>query len=230
MTDIEKSIIYSLIAKNEKPLAEFSYYTGTFSQACLNYLKKIEPNTSKAVKIDDFNLFYINENNISYLILAGKLFQKEGAIGCLESIKREFNATYVGRDFDGELAYGLTDEFKEKLKLKIDYFNANPEVSDDKIEKLKEQMSLMKNEIINASGLLDDRSGKIQVLDNKADILSRDSNTYYRQSKRVKQAEKCKKIKYYVGISLAVLLVIYIIFGMICGFGFQCLTEKKKSK
>ena len=228
MTDIEKSIIYSLIAKNEKPLAEFSYYTGTFSQACLNYLKKIEPNTSKAVKIDDFNLFYINENNISYLILAGKLFQKEGAIGCLESIKREFNATYVGRDFDGELAYGLTDEFKEKLKLKFEYFNQHKEVTDDKLEQLRDDLALMKDEILNASGLLDERGDKIKVLDDKADILSRDSNTYYRQSKRVKQAEKCKKIKYYVGISLAVLLVIYIIFGMICGFGFQCLTENKK--
>ena len=222
MTEIEKTIIYSLIAKDDKPLAEFSYYTGTFSQACLNYLKKIEPNTSKAVQIDDFTLFFINENHISYMILAGKMFQKEGALGCLESIKREFNATYVGRDFDGELAYGLSDEFKEKLKLKMDYFNANPEVSDDKIEKLKEQMSLMKNEIINASGLLDDRSGKIQVLDNKADILSRDSNTYYRQSKRVKQAEKCKKIKYYVGLSLVVLLVLYIIIGLACGWDLKC--------
>ena len=225
MTDFEKSIIYSLIAKNDKPLAEFSYYTGTFSQACLNYLKKIEPNTSKAVQIDDFILFYINENHISYMIMAGKMFQKEGALGCLESIKREFNATYVGRDFDGELAYGLSDEFKEKLKLKMDYFNANPEVSDDKIEKLKEQMSLMKNEIINASGLLDDRSGKIQVLDNKADILSRDSNTYYRQSKRVKQAEKCKRIKYYVAIILIILLIVYIFVGIFCGFDLQCLKS-----
>ena len=228
MADIEKTIIYCLIAKNDKPLAEFSHYTGTFSQACLNYLKKIEPNTSKAVQIDDFTLFYINENSISYLILAGKFYQKEGAIGCLESIKREFNETYVGRDFDGELAYGLSDEFKEKLKLKIDYFNENPEVSDDKIEKLKEQMSLMKNEIINASGLLDDRSGRIQVLDNKAEILSRDSNTYYRQSKRVKQAEKCKKIKYYCGIALIVLVVIYIIIGMSCGWGFNCLRDDNK--
>ena len=228
MADIEKTIIYCLIAKNDKPLAEFSHYTGTFSQACLNYLKKIEPNTSKAVQIDDFTLFYINENSISYLILAGKFYQKEGAIGCLESIKREFNETYVGRDFDGELAYGLSDEIKEKLKLKIDYFNENPEVSDDKIEKLKEQMSLMKNEIINASGLLDDRSGRIQVLDNKAEILSRDSNTYYRQSKRVKQAEKCKKIKYYCGIALIVLVVIYIIIGMSCGWGFNCLRDDNK--
>ena len=227
MSDIEKTIIYSLIAKNDKHLAEYSHFTGTFSQACVNYLKKIEPNSSKAIQIDDFNLFYVNDNNISYMIMAGKLFPKEGAIGCLESIKREFNQTYVGRDFDGELAYGLNDEFKEKLKLKIDYFNENPDVSDDKLEKLKEQMSLMKNEIITASGLLDDRSAKIQVLDNKADLLSRDSNTYYRQSKRVKQAERWKKIKIIIGISVAALVILYVIFGSFCGFDFGCFSSSE---
>ena len=59
MSDIDDKIIYMLIAKNEKPLVEYSYFTGTFNQVCLNYLKKIEPNSSKALKIDDFMLFYI---------------------------------------------------------------------------------------------------------------------------------------------------------------------------
>ena len=37
MVDIDDKIIYILIAKNDKPLAEYSYYTGTFNQVCLNY-------------------------------------------------------------------------------------------------------------------------------------------------------------------------------------------------
>ena len=78
-------------------------------------------------------------------------------------------------------------------------------------------------EILNASGLLDDRGDKIKVLDDKADILSRDSNAYFRQSKRVRRAEQCKKIKLYIGISVAVLLVIYFIIGITCGFGFNCM-------
>ena len=218
----EKMIIYSIIAKNDKPLVEFSYYTGTFNQACINYLKKIEPNTSKAIQIDNFNIFYENENYITYMIMTGNLFPKEGAIGCVESIKREFNSTYVGRDFDGELSFGLNDEFKEKLKLKMDFFNENPNVSDDKIEKLKEQMFAMQDEIINTSGLLDDRGSKIKILDSKAEILSKDSNTYYRQSKRVKQAERCRKIKITIILIIALLLIIYFIFGFTCGFDFHC--------
>ena len=223
MTDIDDKIIYMLIAKNEKPLVEYSYYSGTFNQVCLNYLKKIEPNSSKALKVDDFMLFYINENYITYMLMSGKFYPKEGALGCLQSIKREFASTYEGRDFDGELNYGLNDEFREKLKLKFEYFNEHKEVTDDKLEQLRDDLALMKDEILNASGLLDDRGDKIKVLDDKAEILSRDSNAYYRQSKRVRRAEQCKKIKLYIGLSLAALLVIYFIIGITCGFGFKCM-------
>lgn len=223
MADIDDKIIYMLIAKNEKPLTEYSYFTGTFNQVCLNYLKNIEPNSSKALKIDDFMLFYINENYITYMLMSGKFYPKEGALGCLQSIKREFVSTYEGRDFDGELNYGLNDEFREKLKLKFEYFNEHKEVTDDKLEQLRDDLALMKDEILNASGLLDERGDKIKVLDDKADILSRDSNAYYRQSKRVRRAEQCKKIKLYIGLGVAGLAIIYFVIGITCGFGFQCM-------
>ena len=218
MADTNDKIIYMLIAKNDKPLAEYSYYTGTFIQVCLNYLKKIEPNSSKALKIDDFVLFYMNEKNITYMLMSGKLYPKEGALGCLQSLKREFISAYEGRDFDGELNYGLNDEFREKLKLKFEYFNEHKEVTDDKLDQLKDDLSLMKDEILNVSGLLDERGDKIKVLDDKADILSRDSNAYYKQSKRVRYSEQCKKYILYAGISATALLILFIIIWITCGF------------
>ena len=225
MVETEDRIIYSLIAKYDKPLVEYSNFTGTFNEACLNMLKKIENNTSKAIQVGDYIIFYMNEEGLTFMIMTGKRYPKQAAIGCLESIKREFYSTYQGRDFDGELRYGLNDEFKKKLKMKFEYFNENKDVSDDKLEKLKNEMGKMKDEILEASGLLSERGEKIQVLDEKADILSRDSNTYYIQSKRVKKAELMKKIKYYIGIAVLVLLIIYLIIGFTCGFGFQCARD-----
>ena len=225
MAETDDKIIYSLIAKYDKPLVEYSNFTGTFNQACLNMLKKIQNYTSKAVQVDDFMIFYINENGITFMIMTGKRYPKTGALGCLESIKREFYSTYEGRDFDGELRFGLQDEFKNKLKLKFEYFNEHKEVSDDKIEKLKGEMAKMKDEILEASGLLNERGEKIQVLDEKADMLSRDSNTYYKQSKRVKRHEMMKKVKYIIAIVVIVLVIIYLIIGITCGFGFQCARD-----
>ena len=225
MVETDDRIIYSLIAKYDKPLVEYSNFTGTFSQACLNYLKKVENNSSKAIQVDDFIIFYINENGLTFMIMTGKKYPKQAALGCLESIKREFYSTYEGRDFDGELRYGLNDEFKKKLKLKFEYFNENKDVSDDKLEKLKNEMAMMKDEIFEASGLLNDRGEKIKVLDEKADMLSRDSNTYYLQSKRVKRAEFMRKVKLYIALAIVILLIIYIIIGCSCGWGFECARD-----
>ena len=225
MVETDDRIIYSLIAKYDKPLVEYSNFTGTFSQACLNYLKKVENNASKAIQVDDFIIFYINENGLTFMIMTGKKYPKQAALGCLESIKREFYSTYEGRDFDGELRFGLNEEFKKKLKLKFEYFNENKEVSDDKLEKLKKEMASMKDEIFEASGLLNDRGEKIKVLDEKADMLSRDSNTYYLQSKRVKKAEFMRKVKLYIALAVVILVIIYIIIGCTCGFAFQCASE-----
>ena len=222
MSEIDQKIIYALIAKNEKPLVEYSNYTGTFNQICLNYLKNIESETSKAVRVDDYILYYMNENFITYMIMTGKLYKKESAIGCLQSIQKEFISTFQGRDFEGELNYGLSDEFQEKLKLKFNYFNEHQDVSDEKLEKLKEQLNIMKEEILEASGLLDERGEKIKVLDEKADELSRSSNTYYRKSKRVYFAEKCFKYKLYAGLILAGLILLYFILAMACGWDISC--------
>ena len=227
MSDQDDKIIYSLIAKHDKPLVEYSNFTGTFNEACLNLLKKIEDNSSKAVKVGDFIIFYLNENGLTFMIMTGKQYPKTTAIGCLQSIKTEFNSTYEGRDFEGELRYGLDSksEFKEKLRLKFEYFNENKDVADDKIEKLKNEMSKMKDEVVEASGLLNERGKNIEILGEKAETLSRDSGTYYRQSKRVKRAEYMKKIKYYIILAVIVLIIIYIIIGSTCGFGFQCARD-----
>ena len=77
MADTEDKIIYSLVAKYDKPLAEYSNFTGTFNEACLNMLKKIENNTSKAIQIDDYIIFYINENGITFMIMTGKRYPKQ---------------------------------------------------------------------------------------------------------------------------------------------------------
>ena len=67
MSDNKGKIIYSLIAKGTKPLVGYSNFTGTFDQACLNYLKQIGPNTNGVSKLDDYLIIFINENNITYL-------------------------------------------------------------------------------------------------------------------------------------------------------------------
>ena len=120
---MEKKIIYSLIATHEKPLADFSDYEGTFKQDCLNILKDIYINSIKAMEYEDFMIFYINENHITYMILTEKSFPNNVALQCLDSIKTEFNQTYEGGDLNSVPNFGLNNEFQEKLKTKVNYYN-----------------------------------------------------------------------------------------------------------
>ena len=207
-------IIYSLVGKGVKPLAGYSNFTGTFDQACINYLKQIGPNSSGVASIDDYYIIFLNEANITYMVMTDNTYPKEAALGCLESIKKEFQSTYSNTDFESVSNFGLNDQFQSKLRMKFDYFNANQDVSDESIGRLKEQLSQFKDEVLDASGLLNARGEKIKVLDEKADSLSRDSSNFYNQSKRVKRAEMCRKIKLYaafVGVGLVILLLIIII-------------------
>ena len=48
--------------------------------------------------------------------------------------------------------------------MKYDYFNTNKDVSNESIGELKELMNKIKDEILNDSGLLDERKSKIECL------------------------------------------------------------------
>ena len=222
MTESPK-IIYALVAKGVKPLSGYSNFKGTFDQLCINYLKNIGPDSSASIKLDsDYIIYYINDTNITYLLMTEVNYPKEAAIGCLESIKKEFQSMYPGRSFDSEQNFGLDEEFQVKLRMKFDYFNANQDVSEERIGRLKDEVCKMKDEVLNASGLLNNRGEKLKVLEDSADRLSNASSNFYKQSKRVRRAELMKKIKLYGGIAVAVIVIILIIIICICGFDFNC--------
>ena len=220
----EKKIIYILIAKNNLPLAGYSEHTGDFIQTCENMLSKVKYDSSAAINLDTgFIIFYINENDITYMIMAGSLFPKPTAIGCLESIKKEFQSTYISRDFDGEREYGLNEEFKDKLEMKYKYFNKNTDVTSESLQNLKEQMVKMKDKVLEASGLLKERGDETIAINEKAESLAISSEDHRTKSIQVRKAESNKKVYLTIVIIFASLLIIYFIICIAChSFTFKC--------
>ena len=220
----EKKIIFILIAKNELPLAGYSEHTGDFVQTCENMLSKVKHESSAAINLGTgFIIFYINENDITFMIMAGSLFPKPTAIGCLESIKKEFQSTYLGRDFDGEREYGLNEEFKDKLEMKYKYFNENTDVTSESLQNLKEQMVKMKDEVLEASGLLNQRGDEITSMNEKAESLALSSEEVRTKSIQVRKAESNKKVYLTIVLIFVLLLIIYFIICIAChSFTFKC--------
>ena len=220
----DNKIIYILIAKNKLPLAGYSELTGDFVQTCENILSSVKKEASAAINLGNgFTIFYMNENEITYLIMTGALFPKSTAIGCIESIKKEFQSTFIGRDFSSETDYGLNDDFKDKLQMKYQYFNENTDVSSETVQNLKSEMMRMKDEVLQASGLLSQREQEINSMTVKAESLAIGSEDYKKRATKVKKKERTIKVYLYIGLCLALLLIAYFIICSVCqSFIFKC--------
>jgi hypothetical protein len=216
------SIIYSLVGFGDKPLAAYSEYKGTFQKTCQNYLHSIEANSSGGYRIDDYCIFYINENGITYLIMTDLKYSKSSALSCLESIKKEFLSSFADKDLESLQEFELDKEFKPKLKMKYEYYNENKEVADESIQKIKDELFKIKDDVLNVSDLLNVRGDKAVEV-NKANNLAERS---YKYKAAAKKTNEKKKIFYIIAIILILLIIGYIISVFVChSFLFDCSSD-----
>ena len=219
----QNCIIYSLVAYGEKSLAQYSEYKGTFQKTCQNYLHSVESNTSAGYKIDDYFIYYINENGITYLILTGSKYSKGSALSCLESIKKEFLSSFADTNFEEIEEFGLDKEFKPKLKMKYEYFNENKDVVNESTQKLVDEIFKMKEDVLNASELLNERADKIEKVNNTAEDLAEDSHKFKKVASQVKKETNKRKIYFTIGIVSSLLVLAYVIVCIAChSWTFNC--------
>ena len=220
--EVENYIIYALVGYGEKPLADYSDFQSEYIQRCQKYLYSIEANSSKGFEMDDFFIFYINENKITYLIMTDIKFSKAYAMPFLESIKKEFLSAYADTDLEKVEELGLNKEFKKILEKKYKYYNENKVVMNDSILKLKEELQYIKDEAFNTyynTHSSNDRN----VFEDKAEQLTNECNDYIKMAKKVRKRETKKKIYIAIGITVFILVILYVIISIICGsWTFQC--------
>ena len=208
------SIIYGLIAHNNKPLCDYSEYKGTFTSICIRTLPKCSNERGLLTIQNAYNIFYRNENGITFLYLCENSFPQEAAIVCLDKTIEEFFKNFSTQtDYSNEPQYCLNNQFQRKLFEKMQKYNSNSNILDENINELKENLLSMNKQVIESSELVNERGDQIQLIVNKAEKLSQDSHNFADTTKRVKRLEKWRKIKMYIiigGIILALILLIYI--------------------
>ena len=192
---MEGKLILILVASGSKPLSSYSPYQGNFIEICNPILSKIKKDSSEAIKFDEYFIFYLNQDNITYLIMTGLTFPKETAVGCLESLKKDLSDTLKGRNFKDANKYALDNELKGKLKVRYvryDYINENPEYTSEDIENYKKEINKMKDEILYYNDLLNQREDHLSEMEKKADILGSSSEDYYKGAIKVRKSKKCQ--------------------------------------
>ncbi len=79
-------------------------------------------------------------------------FPESTAFTFLDHLQREFTSKYKKSQIDKAIRYGFNEEFKEKLKSMMIYFNENKAPCEDNVARLKEGVLAYKNEVLEAAG------------------------------------------------------------------------------
>ena len=103
---------------------------------------------------------------------------QDSAFAYLEDIKSSFLQTFSLKEIDAAYAYSLNEKFKESIRGKMNYFNANLNESDT-VSKLKKGVLDYKDNILMANDVLQERGEKINLIVRKADNLRTESMNYY---------------------------------------------------
>ena len=218
----EKQIYYILIGTGEKTLASYGN-DGDFIQKCKEILSQIKPDSSAAVDCDTFLVYYLNKNNLTYMLATGKLYPKTTAIGCIDSLQKEFNDLAFEKNLDNLKENGLNKEIGEKLKMKFEYYNENTDVSSEALENLKKEIVEMKDEVFKAKDLLEIRGDKMDKTHQAAIELKDASSSYRIGAGKVRKKTSCFGKWVYFAIFFSLIIIIYFIICLACkSWTFQC--------
>ena len=215
-SDDFKKILIILIGSGKKPLANYSQYQSKEFVSITESMLKGNKITKelKIIKQDEMHIYSQEVNNISYIVLTTDKFALTAGAGCIESLINEIGPLLQGRNFNKIKDYGLNDELKEKLKMKFEYFNENPDFISSEHEAMKNEITRNRDMLFKASESLNERGNILQYMENKAKILENDSYNYKEASKKFRETECTRKkniITYIVLGAIILGLIILII-------------------
>ncbi|CAD98619.1 synaptobrevin-like protein, possible [Cryptosporidium parvum Iowa II] len=201
------SIIYSLVAKDNVVLAEYTENTGNFPSIARFLLKKINKSLNKQSYTYDIYCFHflIYEPGVIYMAMTDRSFGLTIPYEYLLDIRSK-TLPFVEM---------LTNPITLILNGVI-YWNC-PENTE--YDMLANQISTIQNVLIENIDILLERGEKLDLLVSQAKNLTMESNTFRRQSYRLQQSAEWLPIKRIIMLFLAgtFILSIYIILAFNCG-------------
>jgi len=210
------SIIYALITRKTQVLAEYTSpgLSGNFSTVTRVLLKKIPEEDGKLSYIYDKYVFhYMVSDGLTYLCMTDRDFQRLVAFQFLEDIKNRFIATYGDRGKTA-IAFAFNADFQRVLQQQMEKYNS---AKNDKIAKVKEEITQVKDVMIKNIDKVLERGEKIELLVDKTEVLDQHAFKFKKQSRGLKRAMWWKNVKLMIVIFIFIVAIIYIILAAACG-------------
>ena len=130
-------LFYVLIAKkNNIILCDYTSHTGNFQVITMQLLQQIQPESSKSLELEEYMFHYINQAGILVLCMADKNVERKLAFTFIQDVRNTFQETYTKNDIDNAKGYSLKSFGIQCLKPKMELYNDNPMIANDKADKL----------------------------------------------------------------------------------------------
>jgi len=214
-------IIYTVVARGNVLLAEYSTAKGNFDQVTRRILEKIPTeHDSKMSYVYDRHIFhYVVADGITFLCMTDEEFGRRLPFSYLEDLHSRFKSSYGERGRTA-VAYAMNQDFSRVMSTLVDYYSNNPNA--DKISKVKGDVDEVKNVMVQNIEKVLERGERIELLVNKTETLSNNAFKFKKSSTALKRSMWWKNVKLILLIVFIFIIILYIIIAIICkGLAFQ---------
>ncbi|KAK8807439.1 hypothetical protein WA158_004198 [Blastocystis sp. Blastoise] len=202
-------ILYTLIARGEVVLTEYTATKGNFPTLSRTLLKKItDSDTKMSCVYEQYAFHYVVHDGITYLCMADKDMKRRIPFAYLDDIQEIFIANY-GALVKTASAGAMNTDFSKILKERMEYFNTDK--NSDAITNVQGQIQGVKTVMVNNISKIVDRGGLLENLIEKSDQLENQTYTFQKECKDVKNKMCCQHFRIVI---LIVILVVLLLVGL----------------
>ncbi|XP_023006164.1 vesicle-associated membrane protein 722-like [Cucurbita maxima] len=217
----QKSLIYSFVARGTVILAEYSDFSGNFTNVAFQCLQRLPASDNRFTYTCDGHTFnYLLNNGFTYCVVAVEAAGRHVPMAFLERIKEDFNKRYGGGKATVAVAKSLNKEFGPKMKDHMQYCVDHPEES-NKLMQVQAQVSEVKGVMIENIGKILERGTKVEELVDKTENLRSQAHDFKRHGTQLKKKMWYQNMKIKLVVFAIIIILILIIVLSVCR-GFKC--------
>jgi vesicle-associated membrane protein 7 len=121
--DAEGSLLYAIVARGTKVLAEYTnpiIRSGNYPRIALKILEKIPPQDSKMTyTYDNYNFHYEVSDEICFLLMADEPFSRVQSFKFITDVKKAWFEEFQDKGKTVKNAYAMNKTFKATIKEKM---------------------------------------------------------------------------------------------------------------
>ncbi|EFJ53256.1 hypothetical protein VOLCADRAFT_54976 [Volvox carteri f. nagariensis] len=213
-----QKIIYSLVARGQVVLAEYSAVTGNVNVIAVRILEKLPHEDTHVTYTQERHMFHvIVSEGFTYLAVAEEAFGRRIPFAFLDDVRNRFMGMY-GAAAKEAVAYEYNTEFGKVLGERAAAFS---DPSSDVISRMQGQLQEVKHIMIENIEKVLERGERLDLLVDKTEGLQQVSLAFRQQARRLKHTLWWKNARLWLVISGATMALIYLIVAMVCGFSLR---------